>query len=158
MGARRTKPLPLYLGRVPLVVSFEPARGVAGDLVRIRGAGFAATPDGNLVTFDGVPALVVAASPTEMAVVVPPPVRPQAETLAPVVVRAGGKTSSDGANFPLQRLVEGTWVPRFLAGAVGEGGAAGQAAVGTEIAPVLLLSWKEDPGRWGSARCAWQPR
>ena len=144
IGERRTKPLPLYLGRVPLVVSFEPARGVAGDLVRIRGAGFAATADGNVVTFDGVPALVVAASPTEMAVVLPPPARPQPETLAPVVVHAGGKTSSDGASFPLQRLVEGTWVPRFFAGAVVEGGAKGQAAVGTEIAPVLLLSWKDE--------------
>ena len=144
MGARRTKPLPLYLGRVPLVVSFEPARGVAGDLVRIRGAGFAATADGNVVTFDGVPALVVAASPTEMAVVLPPPVRPQPETLAPVVVHAGGKASSDGASFPLQRLVEGTWVPRFFAGAVIEGVATGQAVVGTEIAPVLLLSWKDE--------------
>lgn len=144
LGARRTKPLPLYLGRVPLVVSFEPARGVAGDLVRVRGAGFAASADANVVTFDGVPALVVAASPTEMAVVIPPPIRPQPETLAPVVVQAGGKTSSEGASFPLQRLVEGTWVPRFFAGAVVEGGAPGQAAVGTEIAPVLLLSSKAE--------------
>jgi hypothetical protein len=61
-----------------------------------------------------------------------------------VVVHAGGKTSSEGASFPLQRLVEGTWVPRFLAGAVVEGGAPGQAAVGTEIAPVLLLSGKAE--------------
>jgi hypothetical protein len=35
-------------------------------------------------------------------------------------------------------------VPRFLAGAVGEGGAKGQATVGTEIAPVLLVSWKDE--------------
>lgn len=144
IGERRTKPLPLHLGRVPLVVSFEPLRGVAGDLVRIRGVGFAATADGNVVTFDGVPALVLDASPTEMAVVLPPPVRPQPETLAQVVVHAGGKTSSEGASFPLQRLVEGTWVPRFFAGALGEGSAKGQAAVGTEIAPVLLLSWKDE--------------
>ena len=143
IGERRTKALPLYLGRVPLVVSFEPARGVAGDLVRVRGAGFAPTADGNVVTFDGVPALVVAASPTEMALVLPPPVRPQPETLVPVVLHAGGKTSSDGLNFPLLRLVEGTWVPRFFAAAVVEGSAKGQAAVGTEIAPVLLLSWKD---------------
>jgi hypothetical protein len=144
VGERRTAPLPLYLGRVPLVASFEPARGVAGDVVRIRGAGFAAAAEGNVVTFDGVPALVVAANPTEMAVVVPPSVRPQPETLAPVVVRAGGRTSSDGASFPLQRLVEGAWVPRFFAGALAEEGARGQATVGTEIAPVLLLSWKDD--------------
>jgi hypothetical protein len=144
VGERRTAPLALYLGRVPLVVSFEPARGVAGDVVRIRGAGFAAAAEGNVVTFDGVPALVVAANPTEMAVVLPPSGRPQPETLAPVVVRAGGKASSDGASFPLQRLVEGTWVPRFFAGALAEEGARGQATVGTEIAPVLLLSWKGD--------------
>jgi hypothetical protein len=143
-GERRTRPLPLYLGRVPLVVSFEPARGVAGDLVRVHGAGFAATAEGNAVTFDGVPALVVAASPTEMAVVVPPPAHPQPETLAPVVVHAEGKASSGGPAFPIQRLVEGAWVPRFLAGAVGEGGAKGQATVGTEIAPVVLLSWKDE--------------
>jgi hypothetical protein len=144
LGERRTKPLFLYLGRVPLVVSFEPARGVAGDLVRIRGAGFSANADENVVTFDGVPALVVASRATEMAVVLPPPARPQPETLAQVVVHAGGKTSSEGASFPLQQLVEGTWVPRFLAGAVVEGGAKGQATVGTQIAPVLLLSWKDE--------------
>jgi hypothetical protein len=143
-GDRRTKPLALYLGRVPLVVSFEPARGVGGTLVHIRGAGFAASADGNSVTFDGVPALVVAASPVELAVVAPPAARPQPETLVPVVVRALDRTSSDGAVFTLQRLVEGTWVPRFLAGSAGTGGARGQATVGTEIAPVLLLSWKDD--------------
>jgi hypothetical protein len=77
-----------------------------------------------------------------MAVVLPPPVRPQPETLAPVVVRAEGRTSSDGTAFTLQRLVEGSWVPRFFAGALE--GAKGQATVGTEIAPVLLLSWKDD--------------
>jgi hypothetical protein len=142
-GTRRTRPLALYLGRVPLVVSFEPARGVTGDLVRIRGAGFAAAADGNAVTFDGVPALVVAASPAELAVVVPPGRHAQPETLAPVLVRAGGKASSEVAAFPLQRLVEGAWVPRFFAGAVGEG-VKGQATVGTEIAPVLLLSWKDE--------------
>jgi hypothetical protein len=143
-GARRTRPLPLHLGRVPLVVSFEPSRGVTGDLVRIRGAGFAPTAEGNAVTFDGVPALVVVASPVEMAVVVPPGRQPQAETLAAVVVHAGGKSSSEGAAFPLQRLVEGAWVPRFFAGAVGEGGVKGQATVGTEIAPVMLLSGKDE--------------
>jgi hypothetical protein len=143
LGGRTTAPVQIYLGRVPLVVSFEPARGVAGDVVRIRGAGFAPAADGNAVTFDGAPALVVAASATEMAVVLPPPVRPQPETLAQVVVSAGGRTSSDGAAFPLLRLVEGTWVPRFVAGALSPG-AKGQATVGTEIAPVVLLSGKGD--------------
>jgi hypothetical protein len=67
-GGRRTKPLRLYLGHVPLVASLEPARGVAGSLVLIRGAGFAPAAGANAVTFDGVPALVVAASPSVLAV------------------------------------------------------------------------------------------
>jgi hypothetical protein len=144
VGSRRTRPLPLYLGRTPLVASFSPPRGVTGDLVRLRGAGFGPSADDNVVTFDGVPALVLAANPVELAVVVPPAARAQPEFLARVVVQAGGRTSSDGAAFPLQRLVEGTWVLRFLPLAVGEGGAKGLAAVGTEIAPVLLLSGKDD--------------
>jgi hypothetical protein len=143
MGPRHTRPVALHLGRVPLVLSFEPARGLAGDLVRIRGAGFAATAEANAATFDGVPALVVAASPVELAVVVPPGQQPQAETLVPVVVRAGGKRSSERAVFPLQRLLEGAWVPRFFAGAAGED-VKGQATVGTEIAPVMLLAWKDE--------------
>jgi len=144
LGNRRSRPLPLYVGRTPLVASFEPARGVTGDLLRIRGAGFGPSADDNVVTFDGVPALVLAASPTELAVVVPSLARPRPEILARVVVHAGGKTSSEGAVFPLQRLLEGAWVLRFLAGPVGPGGAKGQAVVGTEIAPVLLLSGKGD--------------
>jgi hypothetical protein len=143
MGPRHTRPVPLHLGRVPLVVSFEPARGVAGDLVRIRGVGFSASVAANAATFDGVPALVVAASPVELAVVVPPGRQARAEALVPVVVRAGGRTSSEPAAFPLQRLVEGVWLPRFFAGAVGED-VKGQATVGTEIAPVMLLSSKDE--------------
>lgn len=143
-GARRTRSLAMHLGRVPLVASIEPARGVAGTLVRLRGAGFAATAGRNAVTFDDAPALVVAASATELVVVAPPGRLAQPETLVPVVVRAAGKASSDGATFALQRLVEGAWVPRFLAGAVGEGGREDQATVGTEIAPVILLSGKDD--------------
>jgi IPT/TIG domain/FHA domain len=143
-GARQTRPLALHLGRVPLIVSFDPPRGVAGSLVRIRGAGFAIAAGRNAVAFDGVPALVVAAAPTELAVVVPPGRLAQQEALVPVVVQAGGKSSTGDAAFTVQRLVEGAWVPRFIAGAVGEGGREDQATVGTEIAPVLLLSGKDD--------------
>jgi hypothetical protein len=144
IGGRRTRPLELFVGRVPLVLSFDPARAVAGDVVRIRGVGFAATPAGNRVTFDGVPALVVGASSEELVVVAPLPVRPQPETLAQVVVQAGGRTSSDGASYPLLRLVEGAWILRFLAQALPVEGGSGLAVVGTEIAPVLVLADKDD--------------
>jgi hypothetical protein len=140
---RSTAPLDLYLGRVPLVLSFDPNRAVCGELVRIGGVGFAPAPGANRVTFDGVQALVVAASATRLVVVAPPPARPLPETQARVAVQVGGKTSSADVTFPLLQLVEGAWVPRFVAGAVG-GATPGQAVVGTEIAPVILLADKDD--------------
>jgi hypothetical protein len=142
LTGRSTQPLSIHLGRLPLVSSLEPSRGVAGDLVRVHGAGFAAL--GTAVTFDGVPALVVAGDAAELVVIAPSDGRSQAETLVPVVVQAGGRTSTGGPSFTLQRLVEGTWVPRFFAESVGEGSTTGQAAVGTEIAPVLILSAKDE--------------
>jgi hypothetical protein len=141
-GGRSTPPVQLYLGRLPVVSGIDPPRGVAGDLVRVLGAGFSA--ETTAVSFDGNPALVVAGDSGQLVVVVPPSSRPQAEALVPVVVQAGGRTSSQAPGFTLQRLVEGAWVPRFLAGAVGEGGTAGQATIGTELAPALLLSWKDE--------------
>jgi hypothetical protein len=141
-GGRGAPPVQIYLGRLPLVSAIEPARGVAGDLVRVRGAGF--TAETTVVSFDGKPALVAAGTSSELLVVVPPPQRAQAETLVPVVIQAGGRTSAQAPGFTLMRLVEGTWIPRFVAGAVGEGGTAGQATVGTELAPVLLLSSKDE--------------
>jgi hypothetical protein len=141
-GGRSAPPAQLYLGRLPLVSAVEPARGVAGDLVRVRGAGF--TAETTAVSFDGIPALVVAGDAGQLVVVVPPSPSSQAEAVVRVVVQAGGRTSAEAPGFTQQRLVEGTWVPQFLAGAVGEGGTAGQATVGTELAPVLLLSSKDE--------------
>ena len=141
-GGRSAPPLEIHLGRLPLVSAVEPARGVAGDLVRVRGAGF--TAETTHVSFDGQQALVAAGSTSELLVVVPPSPRAQAEALVQVVVQAAGRTSSSAPGFTLQRLVEGAWVPRFVAGAPGEGGTAGQATVGTELAPVLLLSSKDE--------------
>jgi hypothetical protein len=141
-GGRRTAPIQLYLGRLPLVSAVEPARGVAGDVVRLRGAGF--TAETTQVSVDGRPALVAAGTTTELLVVVPPSSRAQAEALVPVVVQAGGRTSAQAPGFTLMRLVEGAWVPRFVAGVLAEGGAPGQATVGTELAPLLLLSSKDE--------------
>ena len=140
-NGRSSAPVPIYLGRLPLIGSVEPSRGVAGDLVHLKGAGFVA---GATVAFDASPALVVAGTTSELLVVVPPSTHAQAEEQVSVVVRAGGKVSGEGPRFTLQRLVEGAWLPRFLAGTLSEGGTAGQVTVGTELAPVLLLATKGD--------------
>jgi hypothetical protein len=139
LPGRTTAPLDLVLGRLPLVAAFEPSHAAAGEILRIRGRGFAPTPEGNVVTFDGVPALVARASTEELTVFTPTPVRPQARTLARVLVSAGGRTS-DPVSYPLLRLLSGSYVLRFFPAASGEGVAPGQAFLASEIAPVILLT------------------
>jgi hypothetical protein len=135
LPGRTTAPLDIVLGHLPLVLAFDPPRATAGELLRIRGRGFAPTP-GNVVTFDGVPALVAGASAEELAVFAPTPIQPQARTLARVLVSAGGRTS-DPVSYPLIRLVSGAYVLRFFPAAAGS---PGQALLATEIAPVILLT------------------
>jgi hypothetical protein len=139
VDGRAAPPANLIFGRLPLVTSFEPARAVAGDRVRITGLGFSEDPARNTVTFDGVPALVLSSTPTEIEVVAPVARLAQRETLARVVVEASGKPSS-GAVFPLLRLTSGSYVLRFFAAS--EEGAARAAFVSTEIGPVLMLTGK----------------
>ena len=139
---RSTAPLALVLGRVPLVEATVPPRAMGGEVVRLRGVGFAPEPEANAVTFDGAAAVVVAASRTELVVVAPLPSRAQAETLAPLVVQALGRTS-EPRGFPLQRLVDGAWVPRCVVQPAGDGAARSQVLIGTEIGPLLMLSWKD---------------
>jgi hypothetical protein len=141
-GARHSQPLQLIIGRLPLVTGIEPAGAVAGEVLRIRGAGFAADPWADSVTVDGSAALVAGASSTELIVVIPPPTRPLPSIDAPIVVRAFDRESQPVRHRVL-RLVEGTWVPRFMVLPVE--GRRGQVAVGTEIAPVLLLASGEGP-------------
>ena len=139
VDGRSPPPVNVVFGRLPLVTSFDPARAVAGDRVRIRGLGFPDDPARTVVTFDDVPALVLSASAKEIEVVAPLPPLAQRETLARVLVQAGGRTSSASA-FPLLRLTSGSYVLRFFAAR--DRDATGPAFVDTEIGPVLMLTWK----------------
>ncbi len=142
VSGRSTAALDLVLGRLPLVASFLPERAVAGEIVRVSGFGFSPEPAANVVTFDGVPALVGRASAQELTVFTPLPTRPQARTLAQVIVKTGERTS-DAASYPLLRLMSGSYVLRFYPAVGPEGVAPGQAFVTTDIAPVLLLTHKD---------------
>ena len=137
VDGRSAPPATLVFGRLPLVTGFQPDRAVAGDRVRIQGLGFSEVR--NAVTFDGAPALVLAATPREIEVVAPVPRLAQRETLAQVVVQSGGKTSTPAA-FPLLRLTSGSYVLHFFAAA--DAATPDSAFVATEIGPVLMLTWK----------------
>ncbi len=145
VGERRTKPLHLYLGRVPLVVSFEPARGVAGrpgahsrgrlrrhrrgqrrDVRRRAGPRRGGEPhgDGRRRPAAGAPAAGDA--------------RPGG--------RARGRQGLVGRRRP-SRSSGSSRAPGCRASSRGRWATAerrGRPTVGTEIAPVLLLSWKDE--------------
>lgn len=54
-----------------LIVTFSPARGPAGETVRISGIGFSDTPSSNAVSFNGTAATVTSATANEIVVSVP---------------------------------------------------------------------------------------
>ena len=82
-GTAPARTFDLVIGRLPLVQGVKPATGPVGETVTLRGRGFAAERRGNRVTFAGQPALVVAATPTELKVVVPPPSTGDVQTEMP---------------------------------------------------------------------------
>lgn len=54
----------------PTITAISPDEGYAGTMVTISGSGFAPTREANTVIFNGTPAQVIEASPTELTVIV----------------------------------------------------------------------------------------
>jgi hypothetical protein len=79
---------PVAPSTVPSILSIEPVDAAPGDHVTIRGTGM--TGEGLVVTFDGVPALLISATTTSLLVVVPDV--PQGDHS--VAVTAGGRASA----------------------------------------------------------------
>ncbi|HXB53312.1 MAG TPA: IPT/TIG domain-containing protein [Vicinamibacteria bacterium] len=143
VGNATARPVDLLLGHLPYVLEVSPLRGGVGDLVTLKGRGFAPDPAANAVTIGGVAALVVTASPHELRVVAPAAGGSQAQAEAPVVVGMGGRVSTNRAVFTVQRS-PGAFVLRFFATAVGAEGGRGRAFVATEVGPLLLLASADD--------------
>jgi hypothetical protein len=137
-GAVSARPVELIIGRLPLLLELAPERGPVGERVVIKGRGFAAEPGGNAVTFGGAPALVLAATPTELTVVAPA-TRTGATPEVPVVVTSGGKASSSAMLFVTTHATASSFRPRFFAAPVPEFPGQPLAFVSTELGPVLLL-------------------
>jgi hypothetical protein len=141
LAGETTQPANLLIGRLPLLIEVAPRRGLAGDRVVLKGRGFDPNRFANTVTFAGRPALVLAASASELTVVAPAaPSGEQAEL--PVVVTAGGRASTSSAGFTVTRLSTSGYVPRFHAAPVTEYPTEDLAFVACELAPVLLLGGK----------------
>jgi hypothetical protein len=78
----------------PLIASFSPTSGMAGNTVTILGSGFDVTPANNQVSFNGTPAVVNFATLTSLAVTVPAGV-----TSGSVRVTTSGGTSLSNVPF-----------------------------------------------------------
>ena len=139
VGNEAAKPVELILGRLPIVLAASPARGGPGDKVVLQGRGFASDVAGNAVTFAGVPALVLSASPRELAVLAPNPGLERVENQAEVVVRAGGQASTNRAVFTVVRPAGSAFVLRFYPAAVAAGNVT-QAYVASDMGPLFLLA------------------
>jgi hypothetical protein len=142
VGSDTAKPMDLLVGRLPMVSGALPKSGQAGDRVVISGRGFDPSPRVNEVLFSGLPALVLTASPTELAVVAPVSSRGEGTLNAEVRVRTRGTESTTSAPFVLTRASASTFVPRFYAAPVTEYPTEDLAFVASEAGPFLVLGEK----------------
>jgi hypothetical protein len=83
----------------PTIFSFTPAAGTEGSTVVITGRNFAAIPADNIVTFNGVAAVVSQASRTELTVVVP-----SGATTGKITIATNGKTATSATDFIVDPL------------------------------------------------------
>lgn len=141
-GGDSAKPAELLIGRLPLILSVSPDRGPAGTRVTLKGRGFDPDPKGNLVTFGGQRALVLAAAAAELTIAAPGLVTQNPEL--PLQVQAKGGVSSSQAGFILQRVSTGSFIPRFFPSSVAEFPSEDLAFVSSDLGPLLLLGGKAD--------------
>lgn len=140
VGELTSKPSTLLIGQPPLIVSVEPPTGVPGDRVKIKGGGFSPDPAGDLVTFFGVPALVLTASQRELEVVVPG--IGSSGTQGEVRVQCGTRVSEAGA-YTVTRPSSTQFSLRFFP-AASSGAGREQAVVASDLGPLFLLASKAD--------------
>ncbi len=142
IGPDSAKPANLTVGYLPLVTEAKPDKGQAGEKVVIKGRGFDADAEDNEVYFGTQPALILAASETELTVVAPAAVSTEGQVTAQIHVKANGAVSSSPVIFTHQRLSVTLFVPRFFAAAVL--GHSELAFVSTDLGPVLVLGGPEN--------------
>ena len=150
IGPDYAKPANLTIGYLPLVTEAKPDKGQAGEKVVIKGRGFDADAEDNEVYFGTQPALILAASETELTVVAPAAPGTETAVTAPIHVKANGAISSSPVNYVHQRPSATVFAPRFFAAAVLAHPEL--AFVSTDLGPVLVLGGPENDVKATAAR------
>lgn len=81
----------------PVINSFSPLSGTAGTLVTINGSNFSTTSANNIVFFGAAKGSVIAATSTQLTVIIPP-----GATYAPLSVTVNGRTAFSSKSFLIQ--------------------------------------------------------
>ncbi|UFS71487.1 fibronectin type III domain-containing protein [Geomonas sp. RF6] len=116
------------------VTGFNPQSGPVGTSVTIYGSGFDSDPAKNFVTFNGTPATVTSASPTQLVTAVP-----AGATNGPISVSANGSTMSTPGQF---MVVTG---PISISGVVKSSDGNGISGVAVEVLENPILSAVSGP-------------
>lgn len=104
MGNLLQKSASLPAGQLALF-SFSPHHGSAGTVVTLNGQGFSSTPSNNSVSFNGTPATLQSATPTQLIASVP-----LGASTGPVAITVDGQTVTSTAPF----TVDGTGAPPII--------------------------------------------
>ena len=91
----------------PMITSFAPKTGVAGDIVTITGNNFDVIPANNVIKFQGVVATVQAATMTGLKVVVP-----AQATTGKITVKVDNQTATSANDFVV--MINPTGLPEKL--------------------------------------------
>ncbi len=140
VGREQSKPVTLYLGRLPLLIEAVPPQAAAGERITLKGRGLAPQPEANLVRFGVEPALVLSASERELVVSAPGAGVIATQFEAPIFVETAGLRSNT-VPFVLQRLSSGMYLPRYFPV---PGERPETAFVSTELGPALVLGGRGD--------------
>ncbi len=138
-SGKPARSFPFILGRLPLVLEASPPKGSIGERVVLKGRGFAPQARANVVTIGGQPALVLSATEASLTVVAPAPPAGEISSDFPIIVSAGGRTSSGNVSFGYVRSATSGFALRFFATPVAEDPASDLVFVSTELGPALLL-------------------
>lgn len=96
----------------PSIFNVSPLHGTWGNTVTITGENFSPAPSGNVVSFNGVQALVTNASSTELKVVIPETLLQKSSTITVRVIPADNQTASFATPFSLDAPVITDFTPK----------------------------------------------
>src|SRR5262249_10461747 len=99
----------------PAIASFTPRSARAGATVSIHGTNFDTDPAGNTVTFNGVEAPVIAATASDLTVIVP-----TTATTGRIQVATAGGVAVSGLDFTVPTFTSIVVSPSSVAVAVGQ--------------------------------------